>query len=118
MGWRNLRQRLGTSVAELDRSRLSARCEGMDVVALADAPLRRAARVGGEITRVVTTPTKGLANVEITISDGTGELTGVFTGRRAIPGLTNGRAVVFEGVTMAQGARRVVFNPAYTLLPH
>ena len=50
------------------------------------------------------------------ISDGTGTITAVFSGRRSIIGIEHGRAVIFEGVAIPQRDRCVIFNPAYTLI--
>lgn len=104
-------------MSEIDRSRLSERCAGLNVTFIDDTVLRTPVRVGGEIKRVVTAPARGHANVEVTVDDGHGTVTAIFTGRRSIPGLTNGRTVVFEGVIMRQHGRPVIFNPAYTLIP-
>ena len=51
------------------------------------------------------------------ISDGTGTVTAVFAGRRRIPGIEHGRAIVLEGVAVDLGNRAVIFNPVYTLVP-
>ena len=50
------------------------------------------------------------------VSDGTGSCTAVFTGRRAIGGMTHGRAVVLEGVAHIEHGRLILLNPTYTLL--
>ena len=51
------------------------------------------------------------------MSDGTGDLVVVFTGRRTIGGMGHGRGVLFEGVAHQERGRLVLLNPAYTLLP-
>ena len=61
------------------------------------------------------TPAAGVPNLEVMISDGTGKITAIFTGRRRIAGLEHGRATIFEGVAMRDRDRTIVYNPAYTL---
>jgi RecG-like helicase len=116
MARRTLRQRLGSSVAELERTRLQKRFLGLDLTPLEDLALRRPIRVGGEISRVVIAPRSGVPTLEVMVSDGTGNITAVFTGRRTIAGLEHGRAVILEGVATREADRNVIFNPAYTLV--
>jgi hypothetical protein len=113
---RSLRQRLGASVDELERTRLQRRFHGLDLTPLEDVPLRRPIRVGGEVTRVVIAPRSGVPTLELMVSDGTGTITALFTGRRRIAGLEHGRAVILEGVAVRERDRTLVFNPAYTLV--
>jgi hypothetical protein len=113
----SLRQRLGASVAELDRTRLQDRCRGLDVTPIGEAARRVPVRVGGEVKRVIVAPRNGVPNLEVMINDGTGAITAVFAGRRRIPGIDHGRAIVLEGVTVDLGDRAVIYNPAYTLVP-
>lgn len=112
-----LRDRLGASVPELDRTRLQDRCRGLGVTPLEVLPHRVPVRVGGEVKRVVIAPRNGVPNLELTIGDGTGVVTAVFAGRRRIPGIEHGKAIVLEGVAVDQGDRSVIYNPAYTLVP-
>jgi hypothetical protein len=116
MARRTLRQRLGASVAELERTRLQKRFDGLDLAPLADVPLRRPIRVGGEVSRVVIAPRRGVPTLEVMVTDGTGAITAVFTGRRRIAGLEHGRAVILEGVAVREREQTLIFNPAYTLV--
>lgn len=113
---RTLRQRLGASVAELEQTRLQDRFKGLGLTPLENLSLRVPVRVGGEVKRVVLTPRNGIPNLEVMISDGTGTIVAVFTGRRRIAGLEHGRATIFEGVAMLDRDRTIVYNPAYTLV--
>jgi hypothetical protein len=113
----SLRQRLGASVAELDRTRLQDRCRGLDVTPIDEAPRRVPVRVGGEVKRVIVAPRNGVPNLEVMVSDGTGSITAVFAGRRRIAGIDHGRAIVLEGVPVDLADRAVIYNPAYTLVP-
>jgi hypothetical protein len=113
----SLKQRLGASVAELDRTRLQDRCRGLDVTPIEEAPRRVPVRVGGEVKRVIVAPRNGVPNLEVMVSDGTGSITAVFAGRRRIPGIDHGRTIVLEGVPVDLVDRPVIYNPAYTLVP-
>jgi hypothetical protein len=116
MARQSLRQRLGSSVAELERNRLQKRFDGLDLTPLSDVEFRRPIRVGGEVSRIVIAPRRGVPTLEIMVTDGTGSITAVFTGRRRIAGLEHGRAVILEGVAAREADRQVIFNPAYTLV--
>jgi hypothetical protein len=116
MGLRDIARRLRTSVEDLHDERLHDRFAGFDVTPLSDLQCRVRCRVGGEISRIRLTPRSGVPALEIEISDGTGEAVAVFTGRRTIPGIEHGRALLLEGVAHADRGKRVFLNPAYTLL--
>jgi hypothetical protein len=113
----SLKQRLGASVAELDRTRLQDRCRGLDVTPINETPRRVPVRVGGEVKRVIVAPRNGVPNLEVMVGDGTGSITAVFAGRRRIAGLDHGRTIVLEGVIVDLVDRPVIYNPAYTLVP-
>ncbi len=53
----------------------------------------------------------------VTISDDSGSVTAVWTGRRSIGGITLGRRLIIEGVASRVGDRLEFSNPVYTLLP-
>lgn len=111
-----LSQRLTATVDELERVRLAKRCAGLGLTELGSVVPRQPVRVGGEIHRVVIAPRHGVATLEVMVSDGTGSITAVFTGRRKIIGIDHGRTVVFEGVAVPERDGLVIFNPAYTLI--
>ena len=118
MGLRDLAKRLKTTVKELDDQRLQDRFTGMTVTPMSELACRTPARVGGEITRMRIAPRSGVPAFEITVSDGTGSAVAVFTGRRHLGGVEHNRAILLEGVAHDERGRRVMLNPAYTLLPH
>jgi hypothetical protein len=117
MGLRDIGKRLRATVEELDSARLQGRFVGQELIPIETLPLRTPVRVGGEITRMRITPRLGAAALEVVVSDGTGDLVVVFTGRRSIGGMGNGRGVLFEGVAHQERGHPVLLNPAYTLLP-
>jgi hypothetical protein len=51
------------------------------------------------------------------ISDGTGEISVVWMGRRSIPGLRLGTRVVVEGVLAEGRGRRKMVNPKFEFRP-
>jgi hypothetical protein len=117
---KSLGQRLRASLDDLERNRLSERFRGLGLTPLSDVVARKPIRVGGEISRVVIAPRHGVPTLEIRVSDGTGTITAVFTGRRSIIGIEHGRAVVLQGVAVpdktGSASGHVIFNPAYTLI--
>ena len=87
------------------------------LVPIGSAPSRRRIRVQGQVIRMRARPTSGQPSLAVTIGDGTGTLTAVWTGRRAIGGITLGRQLQLEGVAVVVGGHLELTNPAYTLLP-
>ena len=87
MGLRDIGKRLRASVDELDNVRLQGRFVGKELQPIEGLPLRAPVRVGGEVTRMRITPRSGTPALEVVVSDGTGDLTVVFTGRRSIGGM-------------------------------
>jgi RecG-like helicase len=67
-------------------------------VRIGDAPLRQPVRIAGVIRRMTVLPMEGKEALQALVSDGTGEVTAVFMGRRGIGGLSLGKRVVVEGV--------------------
>jgi hypothetical protein len=110
------RKRLRASVEELDRSRLEERYKGLDVVPIAEAPLREPSRIAGEVQSITVVPRASSPTLEVVIADGSGKAVGVFLGRRKLGGLRAGSGVVLEGVIQQEKNRLVVLNPAYVLL--
>ena len=118
MGLRDRLKGLSASTDELERDRLSDRFgdAAHGQVPLVDAPLRTRICVAGEVSGIRVVPRAGSPSLEITVDDGSARLLVVFTGRKRIAGVEPGRAIVLEGVSRHEGGRRVMLNPAYTLL--
>ena len=111
--------RIVNRLTESDESRLAEEtrswaCTVPGAVPIAEAPLRSPVRIAGEVRRITVFPMEGNESLEAVLSDGTGEVTVVFMGRRVMPGLNLGTRVVVEGVTGEQrdGTRRMV-NPRF-----
>jgi RecG-like helicase len=78
---------------------------------IAEAPSRKPVRVAGAVRRLTIRPRED--SMEAVISDGTGEVTSVWTGRSHIPGLSLGTRMILEGVLARERERVRIVNPKY-----
>ncbi|MDP1792945.1 MAG: amino acid permease [Acidimicrobiales bacterium] len=108
-----------TPVHELDRARRASRVAAItpSTDRIAALPPRVQVTVVGEVVSAQVVPNRDSPSLELTIDDGSGSFVAMFTGRRSIPGMTPGRVVECTGVLRHERDRRVMLNPAYTLLP-
>jgi len=67
----------------------------------------------GVVKRITVRPLEGFESLEALISDGTGELSVLWMGRRAIPGLTLGTRIVVEGVMAEKRGGLKMVNPTF-----
>jgi hypothetical protein len=88
-----------------------------DSTPICDTQPRHQVCVCGKIIRMTARPTAGQPALAITISDDTGTVTAVWTGRREIGGITLGRKIAIKGVPVMHGDHLEFTNPGYTLLP-
>jgi hypothetical protein len=72
--------------------------------------------VAGRVKAVRVQPRAGVATLQCTVGDGTGELTVVFLGRRHIAGWEPGAFVAVTGTIAARSGRVEMLNPEYRLL--
>jgi RecG-like helicase len=86
-------------------------------VSISDALPRQRVMVAGQVMRMRSRPTSRQPSLVVTISDDSGSVTAVWTGRRSIGGISLGRRLCIEGVAVMVGDRLEFTNPAYTLLP-
>lgn len=112
--------RLRTPVSELDRARLQDYCAGVEgTTRIAEVQPRQEVTVVGEISslRIVPRP-DGSSWLEATITDGSGSLVAMWTGRTRIGGVKPGRCMMVRGRSSATGpGRRLLLrNPRYELL--
>lgn len=73
--------------------------------------------VTGVLKSVSLRPRAGVPALEADLFDGTGHLTLVFLGRRAIAGIEPGRRIVATGRINCHDDRSLMYNPRYQLLP-
>lgn len=78
---------------------------------------RTTARVCGMVRRLTLRPIERTPSMAAVITDGTGEVTGVWTGSDEIPGLRLGTRLALEGMVTRErdGSLRMV-NPRYEFL--
>jgi RecG-like helicase len=84
---------------------------------IAETQSRQRVCVAGKVIRMTARPTSGQPALAISISDDTGTVTAVWTGRREIGGVTLGRKIAIHGVPVMHGDHLEFTNPHYTLLP-
>lgn len=112
--------KLTATVEELDEEQLREFCTSRaGVIPIKEMTPRRQAAVVGEITSVrIVAKSGGVPWLEVTISDGTGKLVAMWTGRRKIAGIKPGQRVVVSGrpSPSGPGGRLLLFNPRYELL--
>jgi RecG-like helicase len=117
VGLKDLKRRLSVGSSALQQSSLQDRYGGLGDTSIGEVPRRTPVRMCGEVTRQKIVPRAGSPVMELTVSDGTGDVIVIFTGRRSISGLSHGRGVRLQGVAHEEHGRLVMLNPAYTLLP-
>jgi hypothetical protein len=115
MGLRDRLKKL-TDTEEQEAGRLANRYEGRGDTTIADAPLRQRTTVAGEITSIRVVPRAGSPSLEVNVNDGSGIAVAIFTGRRAIPGITPSKGIALTGVARQERNRIVLLNPGYELL--
>ena len=86
-------------------------------VTIADMQARQLVSICGKVTRMTARPTSGQPALAVTVTDDTGTVTAVWTGRRSIGGITLGRRIAIKGVALVHGTHLEFTNPSYTLLP-
>jgi hypothetical protein len=101
------------------KRRESKNAPGEDLVGtpISEAQARQRVCVIGKVTRMTARPTSGEPALAVSISDDTGTITAVWTGRREIGGITLGRRVAIDGVPVRRADHLEFTNPGYTLLP-
>jgi hypothetical protein len=106
-------------LTETDEERMAAELREWaetvpDTIRIADSPSREPVRIAAAVRRIIVRPGEGFDSLEAVLSDGTGEVTAVWTGRRSIPGLSLGTRLILGGTLSRQdrGARRMV-NPRF-----
>ncbi|MEO7836515.1 MAG: DNA-binding protein [Acidimicrobiales bacterium] len=120
MTFKNRIKKITTPVGQLDKERLRKFCSGIErTVPIGDVRPRQEVTVVGEISsiRIVPRP-DGSPWLEASISDGTGCLVAMWTGRTRIAGVSSGRRLMVSGrgAVSGSGRRLVICNPRYELL--
>jgi len=88
-----------------------------DCEAISDCVPRRRGRVAGVVESIKLVPRPETTRLEVTITDGTGEISGVWFGQHRIAGLDLGQRVFFEGMVGSPGTGKLeILHPTYQLL--
>ena len=119
MALKKLFHRLTAPVSELDVERLRKFCESRPgVTPIHELQPRAEGTAVGEISSMRIVPRAGSPSLEATITDGSGSLVLVWTGRRKIAGISPGKRLVVTGRVSTAGphGRLLMFNPSYELI--
>jgi hypothetical protein len=119
MALKNLLRKFTTPVEVLDEENLREFCSlHPGVQSIASVEARTPTTIVGEIAAVRIVPKADGQWLEATISDGTGKLVALWTGRRRIAGIKAGQRLVLTGRPSASGpgGRFMIYNPIYELL--
>ncbi|HZP15769.1 MAG TPA: OB-fold nucleic acid binding domain-containing protein, partial [Nocardioides sp.] len=84
-------------------------------VPIADALHRERVTIVGRVRAVRVQPRAGVATLQCTVADGTGEITVVFLGRRHVGGWEPGAIVSVTGMVGERSGRLEILNPDYEL---
>jgi RecG-like helicase len=85
--------------------------------AIGDCRPRHREKVAGIVESIKLVPRPNTMRLEITISDGTGEISGVWFGHHRIGGLDLGRRVMFSGTVGSPAPGKLeILHPTYQLL--
>src|SRR3954453_18829299 len=109
--------RLATSAKEHEAAELQKGCVELGAVAVKDLPDRERGGVAGTLRPVPLRPRAGVPALVADLYDGSGSISLVWLGRRQIPGLQPGRALVAPGRGTRGTHPPVIFNPRYELRP-
>jgi RecG-like helicase len=82
-------------------------------VRIAEAQPRSRVRLAGVVRRITVRPLEGNESLEAILFDGTGEVTVMWMGRRAIRGLSLGTHLIVEGLLAEQRGERRLVNPTF-----
>lgn len=108
-----------TPVNKLDEERLRKFCAGQaNCSPISEATARQEVSLAGEVTTLRIVPRAGSPSLEATISDGSGAIVAVWTGRRRVAGVAPGKRLVVNGrgAPTGPGGRLLFLNPRYELL--
>ena len=109
--------RLATSATEHEAAELQKDCVDLGAVPVKELPDRERVRVAGTLRTVTLRPRAGVPALVAELYDGSGSISLVWLGRRQIPGIEPGRALVATGRVTRDHDQPVLFNPRYELRP-
>ena len=112
-------QRISAAPDQLRAQEIRKFCSAVTgVQQIAECRARTRPRIVGVVQSIMVDPRTDPATLRIQIYDGTDEISGVWYGRREIPGIALGRPLVLEGtVRRGPNGEFDIMNPAYSLVP-
>jgi RecG-like helicase len=108
------------TAGEVREEHLQSAIESHDqAVRIADLQPRERVEIVGRVEHVCKTTLDGTPAFEIEVSDGTGSVVALWTGRSSIACVEYGRCIALWGraAPMRREHSLVVYNPRYELLP-
>ncbi|MGH9126371.1 MAG: amino acid permease [Acidimicrobiales bacterium] len=87
-----------------------------ETVPIGSLQFRQRATIVGRVRQVRVQPRDGVATIEVTVSDDSGDVRLVFLGRRHIAGIVCGSFLSAQAIVGQRGGRLEMLNPLYTLL--
>ena len=109
--------RLATSAKEHEAAQLQGVCDDVGATPISELVQRQRVSVAGTLRTVTLRPRAGVPALVAELYDGSGSISLIWLGRRQIPGIEAGRALVCYGRVTTDHDRNVIFNPRYELLP-
>ena len=87
-------------------------------IRVADTVDRHRATVQGRVRALTLPTTTAVTALVVEVADSTGPIQLVFVGRKAIPGIECGVILRAHGRVSIRRGHRVMYNPAYEIVPH
>ena len=107
--------RLTADEQDVERAELCADSASAGATAVGRCSVGQPVCVAGTLRAVVLRPLAGVPTLEAELYDGTGTVTLIWLGRRRIPGIDPGRALVARGRLTQKDGRYLLYNPTYDL---
>ncbi|MGI8425987.1 MAG: OB-fold nucleic acid binding domain-containing protein [Actinomycetota bacterium] len=101
-----------------DAAKLREWCAQMPgIEQISNCCIRDHKRVAGVVESIKLVPREHTCLLQVEIFDGSDRITGIWYGRRKIPGIDLGRRIILEGtMCWLEDSRLQIINPAYELL--
>lgn len=112
---RRLGANLGKSTAEHEAEALQNEANAAGATPIIRCQGGHLTTVAGVLRSVTLRPRNTVPAVEAMLYDGSGQVRLVWLGRRQIPGVTPGRAMVVRGRVTCNETNPTIFNPWYEL---
>ncbi len=112
---RRMSASLGKSKAEQHAEALRGTVDSVGATPIGACTQGQEATVSGVLRSVTLRPRETVPAVEADLYDGSGQVRLVWLGRRRIPGIDPGRAIVVTGRITCNDTEPTIFNPRYEL---